>query len=268
MKKYKILILSDLKETIDATLKNAVSLAKMINGEIELFHVKRPVDVVESENQLSSMRTLNRDYISTKNRMDDLIKSYNNNYNMNISYNMTLGNVKNEIERCIEEKQPDIIVIGKRKNKPLKIAGDKITEFIIRKHKGVVMIASKNNVLEPNGELSLGVYENNVETSEHISSSFTENLMAATQKPVKAFKIVKKSNKAEVNNSNSKNTIEYVFEAGDNAISYMSSYVSKNNINLLCIDRSKTESGNKIISRNSEISGIINKLNVSLLLTA
>ena len=43
----KILVLSDLKDSKLSVIRNAVSLAKLIDGNIHVFHVKKPTEIVE-----------------------------------------------------------------------------------------------------------------------------------------------------------------------------------------------------------------------------
>ncbi|MDO5969337.1 universal stress protein [Flavivirga aquimarina] len=259
--KYKILVLSDLKDSSDTTIKTTANLTKFISGDIDLLYVKKPIDIVESDNQLSSMRTINRDYIASKNKIESIIKSIDK--ELNINYNMTYGNVKQTIKEHIETTNPDIIVIGKKRFNALKLSGDRITKFVLKKYKGVVLIASNENVLEPNEDLSLGVFNHS------LNEDLSKKLMAYTQKPVKSFKIKKSSNKSEQDGSDAtlKDTIEYVFEPNDNAISNLSNYVLKNNIDLLCINRENNDFSNASASGNLDINKVINKLNVSLLLT-
>ena len=264
-KRYKILVLLDLKNSSDIVLKTTANLAKMIGGDIDLLHVKKPVDIVKNDNQLSSLRTINRDYMASKDHIDSIVKSIDN--ALNISYNLTYGNVKREIEAHIKNTNPDIIVLGKKRFNALKLAGDKLTKFILKKYKGIVFIASNKNVLGYNENLSLGILNN---FEDHPSEDLAKNLMALTQKPIKTFKIQKTTDSLNESNNNlvSKDTIEYVFEPNDNAISNLSKYMLKSNIDLLCISRDKINSKkNKLTSSKLDLNSIINKLHVSLLLT-
>ena len=59
MKKYKILVLSNLDSSTQKILKSAVSLAKMIDGQIEVFSVTKPTEIIAGDNQLSAIRTIN-----------------------------------------------------------------------------------------------------------------------------------------------------------------------------------------------------------------
>ena len=93
-----------------------------------------------------------------------------------------------------------------------------------------------------------------------------EDLLNHTQQPLKSFQFVKNS---ELKNQNQiqtdKELIEYVFEQNDNVLDHLSGYVSKSNINLLCIDRSKQKASNKANQSDSSIENVIKKLNVSML---
>tara|TARA_R110000868_G_scaffold29732_4_gene110521 strand:+ start:29047 stop:29886 length:840 start_codon:yes stop_codon:yes gene_type:complete len=263
--KYKILVLADLKDSISTTLKSTISLAKMVNGNIDLLYVKNASDVVKGDNQLSAIRTINQEYTTTDKKIKSIIKSYSTDYGVNINYKFSIGNVKNDIGLYIKEQEPDIIVLGKRKPKVANLIGDNITDFVLNNHEGIIMISANENALEPNKELSLGLLNT---TREHtFNKAVTGDLISHTQKPLTSFKIVKNSNELkEITSTMDEKIVEYVFEHRDNSIENLSNYVSKNNINLLCIDREKTnvKSGKHAI--NLEINEIISKLNVSLLL--
>lgn len=261
---YRILVLSDLKNFSDTTMKSTVSLAKMINGQIDFFHVKNASDIVERENQLSANRKINEEQNRTNNKIQKLINPICKEYGVKINYNFSFGNVKNEIEKHLKEKQPDIIVLGKRKSKIFSFIGDGVTNHVLKKHKGVVMISANSNALEPNTSISIGA----INGSEHkLNIGFTDNLIANTQEPMKFFKIIKNSGKlSDTTSSFDDNKVEYVFEQGDNTIKNLSKYLSQNNINLLCVDRVRKGSKNKANLKESDINAVINKLNVSLLI--
>jgi len=255
---YKILVLSDLKSTSKVTLKSTVSLAKMIQGNIEFFHVKKPIDVVLKENQLSAMRVINKKQNDIEKKIKHLIHPISKDFDIDINHSFTFGNVKNEIAKKIKAVNPDIIVLGKRKSKALNLLGDNITNFVFNNYKGAVMIASENDALQPNGKLSLG-FLNNFEKSTDIP--FADNLINHTEDTLKSFKIGKNDNVILAD----KKTVEYVFEEGHNSIKNLSNYLSKNNINLLCLDRNNNAASDGKNAPSSQIKKVIKKLDVSLL---
>lgn len=260
--KYKILVLSDLKDTTRNALKSTVSLAQMIGGEIEFFHVKSPAAVVERDNQLSAMRDINAKHLVTENTIKEAIRPISDEYGVNINYRFSFGNVKREIKKAIQDIQPDIIVLGKRKPRTIKLLGDSITHFVLKHYDGVVMIAADTNALEPKGELSLGVLNGE---EQEFNLDFTEDLMNHAQKPLKSFKILRNSNASNKNsNEGNKHMIEYVFEQGDNAINNLSRYLSMSKTNLLLVDRANNVANKKVIG--ADIQSMMDSINVSMLL--
>ncbi len=263
--KYKILVLSDLKENTTEILKSSVSLAKIIGGEVKFFHVKKPTDVVERESQLSAFRTINEQHTVTKKGIEKFVDSASKAYGVAIDYSYAFGNVKNEIKQYIKENQPDVIVLGKRKSMPISLIGDKVINFILKKYDGMVMIVDDKNTLEPNKKLSIGLLS---DAEQLINVAFADDLIKQTDEPLKSFRIVNSSNNTpiETDNPATKKTVEYVFEHNDNTISNLSNYLSKSSINLLCVDRSVNNGNTALIK--SDIKNIVNKTNVSMLLTA
>lgn len=262
MKKYKILVLSNLDSSTQKILKSAVSLAKMIDGQIEVFSVTKPTEIIAGDNQLSAIRTINTQHTTTGNQMKSLINPISEEYGTDIKYSFVFGNVKNEIKSLIEERQPDIIILGKRKSSPLKLIGDNMTQYVFNTFKGAIMIAADKSTMEPNKEISLGTL-NNLEPL--VNLKFAEDLMAHTKSSLKSFKIVKKlGDSDETTKPSNKKTVEYVFEQNESSIKNLSNYLSKSNVNLLYLDRVAKKANNFMVQ---DISSLVNNLDVNLLLT-
>lgn len=263
--KYKILVLSDLNDSASTILKSTVSLAQMIHGEIHFFHVKKPTDVVKRESQLSAIRTINQEHLAAEKKIQNVIQPISENYNVKIHHAFAIGNVKNEIANYIKELKPDIIVLGKR-SKTVKLLGDGVTQFVLKIHEGPIMIAATENAIEPNQNISIGMFNG---TEESFDVAFANDLMAHVQKPLKSFKLIKSSSTKQ-NSESSKNskTVEYVFEHKSGAIESLSSYLTKSKVNLLCIDRDKKKALNKTNLMITDIKDAINTFNVSLLLSS
>jgi len=244
IKTYKILVLTDLKRNSNHLLKSSISLAKIVNADIELFHVKNASDIVERENQLSAMRSINKEYVKTEQKIKKLIAPFSSDYDVNIKSSFAFGNPKKEISKHIEELQPDIVVIGKRRPNPLKFIGDQITQFVLKQYNGTVLIASNHSALEPNQQISLGLLNG---TNDHLNVDFAEDLIGHAQQPLKSFKIIK-SCKSESKNSisGSRKEIEYVFEQSDSVLKNLSRYLTKNKVNLLCVNRENNDAISKL----------------------
>lgn len=264
-KKYKILVLSNLNDSTDIILKSTISLAKIINGDIHFFYVKQPTEVVQRENQLSAKRTINREQVVTDKKIQKLTQPFLEQYDVNLGYSFAFGNVKEEIANIINDYKPDIVVLGKRKAKSVTLFGDSITQFVLKKHNGAIMIAAEENAIEPNKNISLGLLNGIEET---FNVEFANDLLEHIQKPMKSFKVVKSTEKQkEAELPRNKKTIEYVFEHKDGAIQNLSNYLSKSKVNLICIDRSQEQLKGKTDHIMTDIKDAINKFNVSVLLS-
>lgn len=260
--KHKILVLSDLKKMTATTLMSSVSLASMIDAEIALFHVKKHIDIVESDNQLSAIRSLNEAHNTTEKEIEALIHPFSKEYNVAINTSFSFGKIKDEIRDHIKLTKPDIIVLGQRDSNPLQIIGDSITHFVLKEFKGVIMISANKNALVPNEKMTLGVFN---DSKKVFNTKFSKDLITHTKAPLQSFKIIN-SQKETINTSaeNEDKMLEYAFEKNANAMTTLSSYLSKNNINLLCVDRAENKTKNTI---ETSLKEVINKLNVSLLVS-
>lgn len=265
-KKYKIAVFSDLKESLENTLKSTLSLAKMLNGEISIFHVKKASEVVTKDSQLSALRALNSEFITMDNEINKIVTAYSKDFGVNMRYSCTIGNLKNEIGTYIEKEKPDFIVLGKRKSKFFNIFGDNLIPFILKIHKGPIFLTDEINILDYGNDLSLGVLSN---TEKTLIADLTEDLLLHSQKPLRSFKILKKTSATakQIEYQNIKE-VEFVFENNSNSIKNLSNYIIKNNINLLCINRFENNKNkdNASLSMPANISEIVNNINVPLLL--
>ncbi|MFD1294888.1 universal stress protein [Lutibacter holmesii] len=259
---YKILVLSDLKKYANSTIKSSVSLAKMIDAEIVLFHVKEHIDILERENQLSSMRTLNEEHKNTKKKINTIVNDISKEYDVKIKGDYAFGKVKEEIEKQLQIHNPDIVVLGQRESAPFKLIGDSITHFMLKKFNGVIMIFSNENTLIPNEKIALGVLNG---STKFLKNELSNDLKTHSKAPIKSFRILNSKN-ANSPKLNEEKMVEFVFEENANAMATISSYLQKNNISLLCVDRDKNKPNN-ITNTNISLKEVVRKLNVSLIVS-
>ncbi|WP_340154510.1 universal stress protein [uncultured Winogradskyella sp.] len=260
--KYKILVLSDLKKTESTILKNSVSLAKMIDAEIALFHVKKHIDIVGGDNQLSAIRALNEEHNTTKKTIDTSVKSYAKDYDVTIKGSYAFGKIKEEILKQIKSYKPDVIVLGHRDSNPLQLIGDGITKFVLKEFKGYIMISSDENALIPNKKMTLGVFN---DSNKFFNTEFSKDVITHTETPLKSFKIINsQQSAANIIVDKDQQMLEYVFEQNSNALKTLSSFILKNKVNLLCVDRTENKTRN---TGEASLREVVNKLNVSLLVS-
>tara|TARA_R110002049_G_scaffold80402_2_gene204457 strand:- start:11070 stop:11855 length:786 start_codon:yes stop_codon:yes gene_type:complete len=257
--KCKILVLSDIDSSTEKIIKNGINLAKIVDGEINFFCVKKATDIVEKESQLSAMRTINEKFLEVDNKIKKIIKEQSKNENIKIDYKISFGNLKNEISNQIKVTNPDIIVLGKSKSKVLSFIGDNIIDHVLKEYSGTVMVTSDNNLLEANSEISLGLLDN-INT---FSNKYAETIVSYSDKSLTSFCINDDKLGSKNINDTSKKIVEFVFEKGDNVIKNISNYLSKSKVNVLFINREKQE----LNSVKPNIKSIIKNLDCSLILT-
>jgi len=250
--KNKILVLSDIDSSTKGIVTNALNLAKIVAGEVTLFCVKKPTDIVENDSQLSAMRIINEKFLKTNNQIKSMIAVLSNDEKIKISHKISFGNLKDEISKQIKATKPDIIVLGKQKSKIFSFLGDNIIDFVLKEFAGTVMITSDKITVKANAELSLGLLN---ETNNLPKNEYKKTLVSFALKPLKSFQI---NNQTGLKNeeNNPENIIEYIFEKGDNVLKNIDNYLVKNKIQLLFVPREKNKIGN-----------LANHINCSLMLT-
>ncbi|TXE16315.1 hypothetical protein ES692_13405 [Psychroserpens burtonensis] len=165
--KYKILVLSDLKQTASLALGYAANVSQEIDADVEVFYVKKATEVIETESPLSAIRIISEVCRQTEKKIKDLVSPISKENDVDIKTTFAFGNIKNEIENRINSSQPDIIVLGERKQKRFNFLGDNITDFVYKNYNGVVLVATENEFLDSKGKLSI---DNLVMKSNTISS--------------------------------------------------------------------------------------------------
>ncbi|MBD3661712.1 MAG: hypothetical protein HUJ11_05995 [Arenibacter algicola] len=261
--KHKIAIFTDLQGDISSLIKSAVSLAQVIKGEIEILKVTKPSAVIGKENQLSAMRSLNREYILTDKKMKDILSPIIDNYGIPVNYSSTFGNIRNEIDRYLRENNPDIIVLGRHKSKHFNTAENRIINFVLGVFKGTVLIVSHDKGLEPGMKISIG----SLNCSEAVfNSSFIDELFLHANSTLKAFNIVESSDVLPQKGSSiGRKTINYVFDHNENTVNNLPVYLSISNIDLLLLDRGIKEKDD--ISRLLNTYDMVRKSDINLLVT-
>ncbi|NAS13270.1 universal stress protein [Poritiphilus flavus] len=234
--KYRLLVLTDLSKASDMALRNAVQLAKAINGKVDVFHAKAPTSVVKFDNQLSAMRSIHHDYNKTQAKLENDIQELESAEGVRIGFKIAYGNVKNAIREHIKETKPDIAVLGKRKSKIIGFLGDGITNFVLNQCSTNVLITDEEQVFHSFNDLSLGIFGDAIEKQ---GLEILNDLSKAGNKPIKLFSVGESAN-ANVSNQE-KRTISYVFPEGSNAMDGLASYVQKTQTQLLCIPSSKNK---------------------------
>lgn len=153
--KYKILVLSDLKDKSIQTLSYAAKLSNEIDAVVELFHAKQASEVAEIDNPLSAMRVISHVCNKTDKKIKNLVAPIAKENNIKIKSTFAHGNVKNEIIKYITTSQPDMIIMGECRQKRFNFFGNRITQLVNDNYKGVVFVVTNETILDATGNVSL-----------------------------------------------------------------------------------------------------------------
>ena len=268
--KHKLLVLMDKSKASHNALKNAVNLAKLVDGSIDVLQVTSPTSVIRYENQIASMRAIDEERSKQRRELRNIVNTMSKEAGLPIACNFTFGNVKNEIKNHIEKTKPDIVVLGKRKKKIINFLGDQVTSDLLKTHDGGVLISGDTEAFTSYNNQSIG-FLNSIEGIDKIA--LVNDLKSHSSKPFKLFKTVQndpsKTEKVEldkIKELNAKNdVIVYEFDGNDDSSNGMINFISKNNLSLLCVNK-KDKINNSFSSRvNKVLSKTMEKTNVSIL---
>lgn len=198
-------LLTDFSETANIALKYAISLTKIANGNLQLFHVIRPDLVTRSDNPILALQTINSHHEQVEARLQSIVRSIEAE-GVSATYHFSTGNVNGEIERHLRLSAPDLVVIGKKKirNRILGLGGT--TNYLINKYSGSLLITSQ---------------EGEFRSDSTICVAGKMNIL----------------NKYGLGESNRQHYFENAESLGD--VPRLTEYISNRNIDLLCMDRGK-----------------------------
>ena len=270
--KYRILVVSDQTKSSRTALKNAVNLAKTIDGSIELFYVKPPAQVIKFDNQLSAMRELNRERLRIEKEMRAVVDQIAENERIPIIFDFTFGNVTNEVKKHIDKTQPDVVVLGKTKTKVNNLFGTDLTSYVLKNFKGTLLISSNDKALRAPNEISLGILD---DILSHVNGDLAEKLEKNSANPITWFKINSTDSLPEEGSEDQNlnetvtpsGTTTFEFEQGANFSNSVSKYVERSGVDLLCVRRSRLMDFNKNVNTASkQIQKTIEKTDIPVLI--
>ncbi|EZH73487.1 hypothetical protein ATO12_16245 [Aquimarina atlantica] len=269
--KYRLLVLIDQTKSSYTALRNAVNLAKVIDAGIEVFYVKSPMQVVQHDNQIAALRTLDEERIASKKAMQKLVDTVSDTENIPVIYSFAFGNVITEVQSHIAKTKPDIVVIGKRKPKRVNLLRGGLTSYLLKHHKGGILISGSDKHLISGHNVSLGFLD---DISIQNEVGIVQDLKKCTDTPFKLFKIKKTGSilkkptafSQPEEQSIAENTVIFEFEEGMDNGNGLSKYIEKNKLGLLCVKREVKQKLSKSIGFNTKVQQTINKTNVPVLI--
>jgi len=254
----KILTFLNIEEPIETIVGSAVNLAKTFQAEVNFFYVKKKIDATRTENQLDVMRTMAIEQKAVQ-KLKNVLTQKQKNTDAKLSYTITEGPLKKTVQSKLDSYRPDMVVLGKRTPNVYRVVGKQITELVLKNFNGPVLIAHPSRVLEIEEDLSVGVLN---DLDSILENKVSNTLMKQSKAPLKLFRIDDTTpSTADVKPPGTK-TIDYRFENNQNALKNLTTYVHKNNVHLLCVERTKDNPS----SKNLKLKQVIKHVNTSMLM--
>jgi nucleotide-binding universal stress UspA family protein len=266
---YNYLVLIDFSAASFNALKYAISLAKLINGNIHICHIGNPSRIVKKDNQVAALRALNSEVKKIEKKIGAIVEMIVTE-GVNAIPHCSIGNIIYEFKALTNLIQPDLIIIGK-KLENLKLSG-KITGYLMNEYIGSLLIVRGNSMFQNNTKISVAYNENSFECYD---SKLVFSLNNQTQYPLKLLSI-KKSNAPLEKIKLTQKLSEASYEIDQNIQLEQHSTITDglilniitNKTELLCIGRGKPRNLLQRITSNRPklVSDIVHKIDTHILI--
>jgi len=260
------LVLMDSSDASIIALKYTITLAKVVQGKIKLFHVARPTDIFSTHIQVGANKDIEKathDVRKKLKAMTEMIATEG----IQSSFNHQIGNSRVEIENELNTKDPIVVVMGKAS--PLYHDNTDITNYLYKQYDGHLLIVGQNSKFHNNTNIALAVNE----TVEDSKIKLVTDLAEFSMSPLTICKINSNcsgdrdptlNKNWEVSNSDNIKVEHYInanFEDG------VIEFISKNKPQLLCLGKNKKRQlrFSNLFNKHSCVSNMINKINVPVL---
>jgi len=138
MKKLQIWLLTDLKSGSDEMFAKAVRHAQYLEANLNVIHVKSPIEIVTVANQLSAKKKLHEYRLTSLKHIEALTESLGLS-DFPLNFEVIYGNLKSCIQERIGEEQPDIILLGSRTSKSI-LRKDSFTTWMKKRYDNAVVV--------------------------------------------------------------------------------------------------------------------------------
>lgn len=149
----KMLVLMDFSAASYSALRYAISLAKLGLGSIQVIHLADPAQFIKSDNQAVALKEISSETEKIENQLaaiSEIILADG----LPFKYQYSFGNRLQELQAHLAKNCPDLVIIGKKKDKP-KSPG-KVSSYLLDKYAGTLLIVDGPNEFLATTSISLG----------------------------------------------------------------------------------------------------------------
>ena len=253
MQKPMVLVLLDLEQSPAELLESAAVITKKVDGRLQALHIRMPIEAIEQANQFSAKKEFYAHYQNTKEQLEPIIEKVSIKEELPIDYSLIYGHVGNQIAEAIHQKQPDIVVLGKRKTKLGGLLGDRVTKTVLNTAPKSIYIVNTSAILNNFEGIAVGILED----TSSIKDDMLEAIVEKQNNKINFFGIGKSDKKTMDKNPEDSH---YIFPENNASVSNMASYIKKTKTQLFCISKNALE------QRESFARRLLPKLSTNVLL--
>jgi nucleotide-binding universal stress UspA family protein len=263
------LVLMDFSEASYIALKYAITMAKLVKGNVHVLHVANPKKIVDTDNPVAALRAIEIETTKIKNKLNSIIEIISAEDIFASSY-YSIGNIIKELENHINQVNPDIVVVGKKKNSA-KFSG-KLSDYLRNKYSNSFLIVDEESEFKTDSKIAFGC-------NSGMLNKYDPDIIFELDKHTKTTLILLNickntefTEKIDIpstwKSSNGKaRSILCESQESSTVVGGLVEHIADKNIELLCIGRGKPRGffQNLFYSQGTTMSEIINKVNIPIL---
>jgi nucleotide-binding universal stress UspA family protein len=266
---YDFLVLIDFSDASYNALKYAISLAKLIKGNIHVCHIANPSNIVKDDNQVAALRDIDSETVKIEKKIGAIVEMIITEGINAIPY-CSIGNIIYEFEELANQLKPDLIILGKKAETP-QLKG-KLTSHLMNTYEGALLIVKEGVLFNNDTKITLSC---NNKTFDLYDSSLIFLLNNQTQSPLKLLNItLKRGSCDEIIVPQTWRESSYEIdqniqpEKNSTVVDSLLQHITKNDTELLCIGRGKPRNYlQRILSSSpSTLVDVVNKIHTPVLI--
>lgn len=258
-----LLVPMDFSKESYIALKYAISIAKLLKGKINIYHVYNPKETTTHKEQSNVDESL----LNIKEKLNAIIE-ITKTENIPVSTTVSIGLLTSELKKHIQSISPNIIVIAKKKEK-LSLSGE-LTSYLTNTYKGALIIVDKETSFQVGSKIAYNGM-NKILDKEDIPYYILE-LNKFTKSPLVFFKtknnIIPNTNTLQEIEKDVNIQLEHL--KNQNSLDELIKYVNQNDIKLLCLGRENPKKffQSFFSDQSTVISKIFKEIKIPILLMA
>tara|TARA_A100001015_G_scaffold306620_1_gene401204 strand:- start:1458 stop:2273 length:816 start_codon:yes stop_codon:yes gene_type:complete len=233
----RLLVVFDKQGAKNNLLINAVNLAKLLNGAIDILYVINPNSIADSDSQLNVLRKMEEENSKVDKKLRKLVNEIFEQERIPILYNIVTGNFQFNVKAHIEKTKPEVVVLQNNSNKTFFSSKKNFVPSFLSKFKGLVFLSGATQLKRPEKSLKLSCFESLTKLGNNkLFLKLLENVSAA----IYVFRATDSNDPGSTNDLNrklDKKTTVYEFDINRETTDF-SKYLFLSNTDILCVSNS------------------------------